>query len=79
MSGFISKALIAEGGLSRNLIQPVINFGARFYLAYVFFSFGLEKVDDNLAVNQDTLNAFKDGFKIPYLSPELAANLASCF
>lgn len=77
MGRFLANIFMADCKLSRNILQPVFNFGIRFYVAYVFFKSGLTKVDDNFQVTQSTKDLFADEFNVPLLTPDLAANLAS--
>ena len=77
MSSFFSNVLSGDSKFSRYMLQPILNFGARFYLAYVFFKAGLSKIDDGFMVKAEIIKSFKDDFKVPYLPPEIAANLAA--
>ncbi len=77
MSNWVSNVLVGDDLLTRKLIQPVINFAARFYVAFVFFKSGIKKVDDDFRVTAETIKLFRDDFKIPFLPPEIAANLAA--
>lgn len=77
MNSIMSNLLVGDDLLTRKLIQPIVNFSARFYVAFVFFKSGIKKVDDNFKVTEETINLFRDDFKIPYLPPEFAANLAA--
>lgn len=50
-------------------LQPFATLAARMYLAYVFFLSGLTKVRDW----GTTVALFTDEYKVPFLSPEVAA------
>jgi len=77
MSRFLANIFMGDCAASKSILQPVLNFGFRFYVAYVFFKSGLGKVDDQFKVTQDTINFFAEDYKVPFLSPEIAAYLAS--
>ncbi len=61
--------------LSRGLtaLQPAAALGARYYLAQVFFLSGLTKIRDW----EITLALFEDEYRVPWLSPALAATLGT--
>jgi putative oxidoreductase len=50
-------------------LQPLAQLGARFYVAQAFFLSGLTKIHDW----DTTLALFNDEYKVPLLSPTLAA------
>ena len=77
MGRFLAKILMAECGASRNILQPLLNFGFRFYVAFVFFKSGLTKVDDKFQVTQSTKDLFAYEFNVPLLPSDVAAYLAS--
>ncbi len=75
-SGLLSKpwvraslALADLGIKGLNRLQPVAALGARLYVANVFFSSGLTKLRDW----DTTLALFMDEYKVPLLSPDVAA------
>jgi len=76
MSSFISNTLTADGPISKKLLQPIVNFAARFYVAFIFFQAGLQKIDSNYKVTAETIGTFRDEYKIPFIPPEIAANIA---
>ena len=77
MKRFLANVFMAECALSMNILQPIFNFGLRFYVAFVFFKSGLTKVDDKLQVTQTTKDLFTYEFKVPLLPPDVAAFLAT--
>ncbi len=56
-----------------DLAQPLAAMLARLYVAQVFFMSGLTKIRDW----EITVSLFTDEYKVPYLSPELAAMLGT--
>ena len=56
-----------------DLAQPLAALLARLYVAQVFFMSGLTKIRDW----ETTVSLFTDEYKVPYLSPELAALLGT--
>ena len=56
-----------------DLAQPLAALLARLYVAQVFFLSGLTKIRDW----ETTVSLFTDEYKVPYLSPELAALLGT--
>lgn len=50
---------------------------ARVVVGLVFLNSGLTKVDDNWQVNEATIYLFQNDFKVPLISPWLAAHLAA--
>ena len=61
---------LAQGGIQGlNWLQPLAALGARLYVANVFFSSGLTKLRDW----DTTLALFMDEYKVPLLSPDVAA------
>lgn len=63
LSGLVSHGLLA--------------LAARFAVAGIFFLSGRTKVDGLLTVNDTAVALFTDEYKVPILSPELAAHLAT--
>ena len=59
----------AWGVRGLNALQPVAALAARLYVAHVFFSSGLTKIRDW----GTTLALFMDEYKVPVLSPAVAA------
>jgi len=84
MKILLGKLLTGSDKLATDILQPIVNFGVRFYIAYIFFKSGLTKVDSNFMVPQATIDLFDweynapinefFGFQIP---AALSANLAS--
>ena len=56
-----------------DLAQPLAALLARLYVAQVFFMSGITKIRDW----ETTVSLFTDEYKVPYLSPELAAMLGT--
>jgi len=54
-------------------LAPILDLGLRLFLANVFFSSGLTKIQSW----RSTLYLFDDVYSVPLLSPELAAYLAT--
>lgn len=77
MSNYFSRMLVGDDFLSIKLLQPLVNFAARFYVAYVFFKSGIGKVDNNFKVTPETVALFRDEFKVPFIPPEIAANITA--
>lgn len=77
MSNMMSNMLVGDSLLSRKCLQPIVNFAARFYVAFVFFKSGIKKIDDNFMVTSETIGLFRDDFKLPFIPAEYAANLAA--
>ena len=77
MKRFFANILMANCKASRVILQPLLMFGFRFYVAYIFFKSGLTKVDDKFEVTQSTKDLFAHEFNVPYLSSDVAAYLAS--
>lgn len=66
--------MLAKPGLqSLNALQPIAALAARVYVAHVFFLSGLTKIRDW----DTTLALFMDEYKVPLLSPTLAAVLGT--
>jgi len=63
----IQRALVVTGLVDR--LQPVALLALRLYVSSVFFRSGLVKISDWSA----TLALFHDEYKVPLLSPDLAA------
>ena len=66
-------ALWASVTQTLDLAQPLAALLARLYVAQVFFMSGLTKIRDW----ETTVSLFTDEYKVPYLSPELAAMLGT--
>ena len=77
MRRLIAKGLLGNSGISRNIIQPILNFGFRFYVAFIFFKSGLTKVDEQFIVTEETKALFEFEYKVPLLSSDVAAYLAT--
>jgi len=91
MKQFLAEFLFGECIVSRKLLQPIINFGFRFYVAYVFFKSGLTKVvnpwsfdkpfkdilSSDYSVSSTTKDLFAYEFNVPLLPPDVAAYLAT--
>lgn len=84
MKQFLANILTGDDKLSVNILQPIVNFGLRFYVAYVFFKSGLTKVDNNFMVPQATIDLFDYEYNAPIneffglqIPAALSANLAS--
>ena len=64
-----ASSLVRFGVNGLNQLQPVATLGARLFVAQVFFASGLTKLRDW----DTTLFLFTDEYKVPFLSPEVAA------
>lgn len=69
--GWAAKAIaVGIGGIrTLNALQPLAQLAARLYVANVFFASGLTKIRDW----DTTLALFMDEYKVPVLSPHVAA------
>jgi putative oxidoreductase len=67
MRDLIQRAMRVTGMIDR--LQPLLLLAARLYVALIFFRAGLLKVADW----SSTLALFHDTYKVPVLSPDLAA------
>ena len=65
------------GGMEAAVSHALIALGARFAVAAIFFYSGRTKVDGFLTVNDTAYTLFREEYKVPLLSPELAAHLAT--
>lgn len=59
--------------LALDALQPLVALAARFYVAYAFFLSGLTKLRDW----GTTVALFTDEYKVPLLSPEVAAAMGT--
>ena len=76
MKDFLAGFLIGECTPMNMVVKPLLTFGFRFYLAYVFFKSGLTKVDNNFKVTDSAISLMAD-FKVPFVSAEVATYLAA--
>ncbi|MEP6875841.1 MAG: DoxX family protein [Burkholderiales bacterium] len=67
MKNLIQRGLLVTGLLDR--LQPLLLLAARLYVSLIFFRAGMLKLADW----SSTLALFRDTYKVPLLSPELAA------
>ena len=65
------------GGLERLIGDSVLALAARFSIAGIFFLSGRTKVDGWLSVSDSAVQLFAEEFRLPVLSPELAAHVAT--
>ena len=74
-TGLAARVLRVWGGMDALLdaLQPLASLLARLYVAQVFFSSGLTKLNDW----GTTVALFTDEYKVPVLSPEWAAVLGT--
>ena len=77
MKRMVAGFLIGQCAPMNLVLKPLLTFGFRFYLAYVFFKSGLSKVDSSFKVTSSTIDLFKFEYNVPYLAPEVAAYLAT--
>jgi putative oxidoreductase len=63
--------------LERWIGHDLIALAARFGIAGVFWLSGRTKVDGWLSVSENAVALFEDEYKVPVLSPALAAHLAA--
>ena len=77
MGRFLGNVLMADCAASKSILQPLLSFGFRFYVAYVFFKSGLTKVDEQFQVTQSTKDLFAYEFNVPLLPSDVAAYLAT--
>ena len=76
MRNFFAGFLIGECTPMNMVVKPLLTFGFRFYLAYVFFKSGLTKVDDTFKVTDSAISLMAD-FKVPFLPVDVATYLAA--
>jgi len=76
MKKFLAGFLMADCAPMDWLVKPVLLLGFRLYVAWVFFKSGLTKVSDSFQVTETTIYLFEE-YNVPFLSPEVAAYLAS--
>ncbi len=76
MRNFLAGFLIGECTPMNMVVKPLLTFGFRFYLAYVFFKSGLTKVDDTFKVTDSAISLMAD-FKVPFLPVDVATYLAA--
>ncbi|MEQ1790531.1 MAG: DoxX family protein [Rickettsiales bacterium] len=58
-----------------NQLNPLLLLGLRLWMAHAFWVSGMVKIDDF----ENTIALFRDEYKTPFLSPELAAIFATSF
>lgn len=63
--------------LERLIGHSLLALAARFGIAGIFFLSGRTKVEGWLAVSDNAVALFADEYKVPLLSPDLAAHLAT--
>lgn len=63
--------------LERWIGHPLLALAARFSIAGIFFLSGRTKVEGWLAVSDNAIALFADEYKVPLLSPAVAAHLAT--
>jgi putative oxidoreductase len=77
MRKFLAGFLVGDCAPLNLALQPLLLFGFRFYVAFVFFKSGLTKVGDNFQVTSSTMELFKYEYNVPVLPPEIAAYMAT--
>ena len=63
--------------LSRLISDSLLALAARFALAGIFFQSGRTKVDGWLTVTDGAYALFREEYKVPFVAPEIAAQLAA--
>lgn len=63
--------------LSALISDSLLSLVARLAIAGIFFMSGRTKVDGWLTITDGTYALFRDEYKVPLLSPEIAAHLAT--
>lgn len=63
--------------LERWIGHPLLALAARFSIAGIFFRSGRTKVEGWLTVSENAIALFADEYKVPLLSPTVAAHLAT--
>ena len=71
MKKFLAGFLMGNCAPLDLALKPLLLFGFRFYVAYVFFKSGLTKVDDSFQVTSSTLDLFKYEY-MSYASESIA-------
>ncbi len=64
-------------GLSRLITHDVLAFASRLSIAAIFFLSGRTKVEGFLRVTDGAYDLFRSEFKLPLISPEIAAHVAA--
>lgn len=77
MKNFFAGFLVGDCLPINMVVRPILLFGFRFYVAFVFLKSGLTKVDSSFKVTQSTIDLFAYEYNVPFLSPELAAYMAA--
>jgi putative oxidoreductase len=67
----------AADALERSIGHPLLALAARLSIAGIFFLSGRTKVEGWLAVSDNAIALFADEYKVPLLSPAVAAHLAT--
>lgn len=82
LSGQEAKGLRASWNavsafLERVISHDLLALASRLGIAAIFFQSGQTKVNGFLMVNESAIELFRTEYKLPLLSPELAAHLAA--
>ena len=65
------------GGLSRWISHDLLALASRLAIAAIFYLSGRTKVEGFLTITDGALELFRTEYKLPLISPELAAHLAT--
>ena len=65
------------GGLSRWIGHDLLALASRLSIAAIFYLSGRTKVEGFLTITDGALELFRTEYKLPLISPELAAHLAT--
>jgi putative oxidoreductase len=77
MNHFATSTAALATRLDRLVTHDVLALAARFSIAAIFLQSGRTKVEGLLAVTPGAIELFRTEYKLPLLSPELAAHLAA--
>ena len=75
--GFIGFLNAIAGKFETLINHAMLALTARIAVAAIFFLSGRTKVDGWLSVNDTAVALFRDEYKVPVLSPEFAAHMAT--
>jgi putative oxidoreductase len=70
-------AIVAHLPTVRGLLPSLVQLLLRFGLAGIFWSSARTKVEGVLTVSENTLYLFAEEYRLPLLSPDIAAHLAT--
>lgn len=75
--GLLARWNAMSGFLERIIPHDLLALASRLGIAAIFFQSGQTKVNGFLMVNESAIELFRTEYRLPLLSPELAAHLAA--